>query len=83
MANSINSLIHYKYVDRANKNSVDRALEEMFNLGQFDAKIVSNDGIIGAHRFVLSMFSKFFRELTQKVSNQDHIFTCEFCFFIF
>lgn len=64
---------NYKYLDRQTRNSVERALDDLFKAGRFDVKITTKDGVIGAHRFVLEMFSKTYREMVKKTTTNEPV----------
>lgn len=68
----------YKYADRAAKNTTEKAISELGKLKQFDMNIATTDNIIGGHRFVLSMFSKYFRDVTLSAPPHTVIFTRKF-----
>lgn len=68
----------YRYIDRLEKNSTEKAISELGKLKQFDMSIATTENIIGGHRFVLSMFSKYFREVVSTAPPHTVIFTRKF-----
>lgn len=73
--NSTNMALRYKYTymyqDRVVKNRVDRALEELYTMGDFDMRIAAKEGLIGAHRVVLMMFSTAMCEILSKIPTDN------------
>lgn len=67
------------------KNIVERNIELMYKSQKFDVNICSSNGIVSGHRFILSLFSKFFRELltTSSISNSVFIRKCIFTIWFF
>lgn len=70
----------YKYADRSAKNSCEKAISDLGKMKQFDMNIGTTDNIIGGHRFVLAMFSKYFRDVTTTAPPHTMIFTRKFDF---
>lgn len=70
----------YKYADRSAKNTTEKAISELGKMKQFDMSIATTDNIIGGHRFVLSMFSKYFRDVISTAPPHSMIFTRKFIF---
>lgn len=68
----------YKYADRAAKTTSEKAISELGKMKQFDMSIGTTDNIIGGHRFVLSMFSKYFRDVISTAPPHNLIFTRKF-----
>lgn len=71
-------MLCYKYADRSVKNSTEKAISELGKLKQFDMNIATTDAIIGGHCSVLSMFSKYFRDVVSSAPPHNVIIACKF-----